>query len=474
MKILFAIISLILFCVAAAAQTDLPVIKSNVQVISIRNGKQLKTGSWTLSPDLKPDIYEAELIDGKAHKVTFITDVDEITFLVEEGKSYDFVIQRGEDRCFTRIVGTRLVPAAVFDKKYRETHRGRTFVEVPEVYELVNVAIAMTRTGLANKDLVYQRSEYYAAMRKWFDPFQDHPLLAALDQELQRDSNRYFPLKMNGYAFEFDANGEVVRSSVYNRTGFNGDRTNTLLPYLEQLRSFATATRFREFYRTHLATYREQIAFFESTANIAEMNRWLDRNFPSSRPYNSYKIVFSPLVAYNQSTTWFDSNGFKELQPHVNFPYREDLARYAPLVKLSPESETIFRGNIVFTEINHGYINPEADKYAAQVARATSNRALWVDPAKGPNYYTGMGLFNEYLNWALVTLRIADLARKEDQPGMIRAVEEMMVKRRGFRKFAEFDQFLLDRYLHRTKGKALADLYPQIIEWFDRENGAAK
>lgn len=474
MKIIVAIIALSFCGLSVAAQSELPVIKSTVKVISIRDGAQLKAGSWTLSPDTKPDIYQAELIDGKAHNVTFITDVDSITFLAEEGKSYDFIIQRGEDRCWTRIVGVRFVPAAVFDKKYQQTHRNRTFVEVPEVYELVNIAIAMTKTGMTDKNLVYQRSEYYAAMRKWFDPFQDHPLLAALDKELVGDPNRYFTLKMNGYAFEFDAKGQVVRSSVYNRTGFTGDRSNPLLPYLEQIRSFAITTKFREFYRAHLATYREQIAFFETSANIAEMNRWLDRNLPSSHPYDTYKIIFSPLVAYNQSTTWFDSNGFKELQPHVNFPYREDLARYAPLVKLTPESETIFRGNIVFTEINHGYINPEADKYADRVARATSKRDHWVDPGKGPNYYGGMGLFNEYMNWALVSLRIADYAAQEDQPSMIRAVEEMMIKRRGFLRFAEFDQFLLDRYLHRPKGKTLADLYPQIIDWFDRENAAAK
>ena len=81
------------------------------------------------------------------------------------GKHYDFVIAHGDDRCWTRIVGVRVVPAAVFDAAYRAAHAGRITVEVPEVYELVNVALAMTATGLADRYLVYHDSDYHRAMR---------------------------------------------------------------------------------------------------------------------------------------------------------------------------------------------------------------------------------------------------------------------------------------------------------------------
>ena len=184
MKSIRFIIALAMVAVAANAQDKLPVIKSNVSVISIKDGEELKKDSWTLAPDAKPDIYEAGLINGKPHQVTFITDVDSISFMVEEGKKYDFIIQRGDDLCYTQIVGVRFTPAAVFDKKYQAAHRGKTFIEIPEVYELVNIAIAMTPTGLQDPYLVYKNSEYYAGVRKWFDKFKDHPLLAALDEAL--------------------------------------------------------------------------------------------------------------------------------------------------------------------------------------------------------------------------------------------------------------------------------------------------
>lgn len=136
MRSLRTLAALALLAVAAAAAQDdkLPVIKSNVSVVSIQDGETLRKNTWTLSPELKPDVYEAALVGGRPHKVTFITDVDSISFMVEEGKHYDFIIRRGEDNCLTRIVGTRFVPAAVFDRKYQAAHRGKMLVEIPEVY----------------------------------------------------------------------------------------------------------------------------------------------------------------------------------------------------------------------------------------------------------------------------------------------------------------------------------------------------
>lgn len=365
--------------------------------------------------------------------------------------------------------GRQSVPAAVFDSAYRASHAGKTFVEIPEVYELVNVAIALTPTATKEKYLVYQRSPYYAAVRKWFDGQKDHPLIAALDEALARSPNAYFSLKMNGYAFEFNERGDIVPSRVYDRTGFRSERTNTLRPYLQQLQSFATATGFREFYKSQASTYAAQIAFYRDEANVAEMTKWLDRNFPRSNDYDTYKIVFSPLVYANQSTTWFESNGFKELQPHVNYPYPEDIARGFP-EPLSPAAAIVYRGNIVFTEINHGYINPEGERYRERILKATSRRELWVDAGKPSTYYPGTGTFNEYMNWALVSLRIADHAPAAEQERMIAKVEQMMTGSRGFPQFAAFDQFLLKLYRGRKPGATVADLYPQIITWFEEHN----
>lgn len=469
MRLVIALI-LAVFAVSSnvIAQEKLPVIKSTSSIVSIQDGEQYRANIWRLVPEIKPDVYEVQLKEGKPHRVTFITDLESISFWVELGKKYDFIIQRGEDLCYTQIVGVKFVPAAVFDQKYQSTYRGRMVVEIPEVYELVNIAIAMTPIGIEDRNLVYKDSEYYKRVREWFDKYKEHPLLAELEGELRQDVGRYFSLKMNAYSFEFDSRGRIVQSPIYDRTGFRGDARNTLRPFLPKLQSFSDETNFREFYKQNASTYQDQIAFYRDTANIGEMKKWLDKNFPTSSGYDAYKIVFSPLVAYNQSTTWFESNGFRELQPHVNFPYPQDVKRsYEPG---SEAGQNVFRGNIVFTEINHGYINPESEKYGDRIMKAISNRERWVARSRGPGYYAGIGTFNEYMNWGLVSLRLIDYAPRDEQEKMIAAVEQMMTVRRGFPMFTEFDKFLVNLYRNRPPGKTIAALYPDIIAWFEKNN----
>lgn len=107
MKKLNLIIVLILFVVITKGQENFPIIKSNVNVISIQDGDILKKDNWTLTPEAKPDVYETNLLNGKPKKVTFITDIDQISFTIEEGKKYDFIIQKGDTKCYTQIVGRR-------------------------------------------------------------------------------------------------------------------------------------------------------------------------------------------------------------------------------------------------------------------------------------------------------------------------------------------------------------------------------
>lgn len=455
----------------APLPVPLPVLRSGVEALTIRDGSELQVGAWRIAPELDPDIYEAKLINGQAHTVVFSSDIDSIQFEVEEGKSYEFVVRYGDRNCRTRIVGTRFVAPAVFDEAYRAAHRGSTRVEVPEVYELVNVALALTPTGQNDPDLVYQRSDYYRRMRAWFDRFRDQPVLAALDAELTRDPGSYFNLKMNGYSFEFDSVGRIVQSRIYDRTGFGDERSNSLRAFVPGLQALADASGFRRFYAENRSLYAEQVAFFETQADLPGMLSWLKRNFPTGDTYDGYKVIFSPLVAYNQSATWLRTPNYRELQAHVNFPYEDDLGRNRAAA-LSPAARLLFRGNIVFTELNHGFINPETDRHAARATAAVAGRSFWVDDAKGPSYYGGIATFNEYLNWGLVSLRYVDLAPPDERTAMSAMVADMMVNRRGFRRFREFDAFLTALYRGRQPNETLADLYPRILDWFEREQAA--
>jgi hypothetical protein len=129
---------------------------------------------------------------------------------------------------------------------------------------------------------------------------------------------------------------------------------------------------------------------------------------------------------------------------------------------------------LLFTETNHGFINPTAEPYAAQIAKAVSNRDIWAQKGSSSDGYGDpQSLFNEYMNWALVSLYYADYAPAADLQAMLADNEKRMKENRGFTRFPEFDQFLVDLYRNRPAGTTIADLYPQIIAWFRDNNGAS-
>ena len=100
MKIeLFVTGILLLTCFFASAQQTLPIIKATSKTVSIRDGNILQKNSWTISPELKPDVHKTS-----SNRVTFITDRDSITFKIKHDKVYNFVILlNNKDSAFTQI-----------------------------------------------------------------------------------------------------------------------------------------------------------------------------------------------------------------------------------------------------------------------------------------------------------------------------------------------------------------------------------
>jgi len=433
--------------------------------VSYRIGDELHEKSWTLDPSLQPDTLTVTLQAGKSVDVCFTTDRDEFCRTVGIGDQYDFDIIYADVVHATRIVGKRFVPAAVFTEDYMRETRGRIIPVIPEVYELVNVAIAMTEFAQEDRWLVYKSSDYYGRVMERFADYVDHPFVLALNDELSTNRNYYARLKMNAYAFVYDSDGEIQRSEIYDRTGFWDSSENYLLPYLDEMRAFSRDTRFREFFAAEKETYDEQIRFYVEDVDLNGMNEWLKSRFPDVDAYDTVRIVLSPLVGGFQSVTWFGQGGFRELQPHVDFPYRR-------LKDVSPAGEVIYRGNIVFTELNHGYINPTAEAYAERIKRAIADLSHWGNENAASSYPTPMLMFNEYMNWGLIALYSIDRAPAEDHDVLLSRLDRTMgEKGRGFLQFAALRPFLVDLYVKREPEQTIADLYPAIVSWFELQAG---
>lgn len=101
---LFAfIIILFIFTLSISGQEKLPVIKANSDKVTIENGEEIRKDGWRLAPEAKPDVFETAVTKGKTKKVAFVTDADRISFDVEAGKTYDFIIQWNGKDCYTQI-----------------------------------------------------------------------------------------------------------------------------------------------------------------------------------------------------------------------------------------------------------------------------------------------------------------------------------------------------------------------------------
>ncbi|ADV42766.1 S41 family peptidase [Bacteroides helcogenes] len=82
---------------SVAAQNNLPVLKAkNNPVISSEDGVERP---WFISPDVRPDVMKTS-----AKNIVFRSSTDTLSFKLEEGKAFDFIVLTNEnDSAFTRV-----------------------------------------------------------------------------------------------------------------------------------------------------------------------------------------------------------------------------------------------------------------------------------------------------------------------------------------------------------------------------------
>lgn len=259
-----------LFNAAGSFSQNRQVISASGKRVDIRIGNELRKSDWNISPEIKPDVYDVYL--PKAGKlVTYITDKDSIRFDVKPGDYHTFVVLlNGKDSAFTAIKGHLDVPRAKFSDDYKKSHTGKTFVEIPEVYELMNVVMAITSEGKKDNGLIRKNNAYYYDLLKWFDKYINEPIVGSVNAEISNHDN-YHALKMDAYAFEFH-NEKIVQSDTYDRIGFSN--TNNLRSFIPALEEFAVKTKFAAFYAKHKSYYDGLITSYRDSIGVPEMQKW--------------------------------------------------------------------------------------------------------------------------------------------------------------------------------------------------------
>ncbi|MDJ1496060.1 DUF4932 domain-containing protein [Cytophagaceae bacterium DM2B3-1] len=359
--------------------------------------------------------------------------------------------------------------ANYFPPDYIKNNTGNIQFDLPETYELANIIWTLSPSGKRGTDL-YTEGEYYTKVVAYFKPYLNHPVFKALNFPDSLYTKKYLDFRENSFAFNFqDAKpGSTNTKLLYNGPYYYVNGSNladsSLFGIVRPLvEDFAVKSKFRQFYKNNSAHYTKQIQRQKELLPVKQMWIWLEKQFPKTQ-YQSYRIVFSPLINRTHSTqhyaTHHETGWFEETVMFICGPDRYDIKGNFT----EKQKEGLLSG-VVFTEIDHNYVNPETDKYTKQIDSIFSKRSVWAKPGPGSNpYISPVSVFNEYMTHAAFCMYISDTYDKATADFVIDNREDLMVSKRDFIRFKEFDRELI-RLHQEQKALTLVDLYPLMLNW---------
>jgi hypothetical protein len=318
------------------------------------------------------------------------------------------------------------------------------------VQELLHVVVALTATGQKDVNLINHTTPYYREVMAAFGEHGHENIVQQVDLLLRE--GEYATLKMNSTAFAFRGKA-IVKNGPYNYLAW--ETHNNVDGLRAGLQAFAAKTRFRKFYAAHAAYYDSLKAHLTRVMPVGKIWQWCEREFPAR--YDSYRVTFSPLAHRSHSANRFADNGFAEAAIFIS------PARYFP-----GQNDQVTVGlntRIIFTEMDHNYVNPVSETYASRIAEVFADRGRWVTDGLSGGYDTPLLVFNEYMTWAVFTLYCLEHFPAEDQATILRTTQEFMVEHRGFKNFPAFNAKLVELYGNRKNGQKISDLYDGLLAW---------
>lgn len=399
------------------------------------------------------DIVYGKLYNGKPRDLMFYTLQDTLQLKYSK-EPIPIKILCQEDTTDLVIVYTKKETGtkANYSEKYIRENEGKIIIEIPEVYELANIATAITNYGLNNPWRIYKKTEYYNEVKKHFLPFKNHPLISEIEFS-NKGLHAYYGFRDNSVCYILDGDS-LKRKNLY-------PEILSLNPFKKNLKlveDFAKKTEFRKFYKENIPYYQSLIVEYREKIPLKKMWRWLEENF--SDEYDCYKIIFSPLIYSSHRTIHFEKDGFRECIMFVSGPQTcEEID--------SPKIKESILSRVVFTEIDHNYVNPATSKYQSQIYEIFHDFKKWN---KQDGYQSTSSTFNEYMTWAVFNLYAYDTYEKDIFEEIQKRVISSMENGRKFVHFSKFNAALLELYKNKDKGEKVEDLYPEILNWTENFN----
>lgn len=323
-------------------------------------------------------------------------------------------------------------------------------VSIPETYELANIILALTDYGRADEWEVQKRTNYYNTVIKYFEPVKEHPLLQKVNysRTLWED---YLSFRTDAVAYTFDNNGKLIRvNKFYTNKGHDPFDEN-----LDLINDFVQKSNYRDFYKAQSPLYNAVVANYSGYYMLDTMKMFLEKESGISESASSegkYKVILSPLVGRMNCHRNIDS------VTAADFPSLSIVLIDNNAAEISNQAKRAVEIHTLFTEMDHGYVNPVTDLFRKDVELKFNNK-YW-DRKSG---YQGVNSFNEYMTWALY-----DIFVEKYFPAIADSISAQWHYQNAQRGFFASNLFALQlKRLYRLKkpNESLKDLYPKLLNW---------
>jgi len=343
-----------------------------------------------------------------------------------------------------------------FPAEYIAAHKGKNAYVVSPGLELANIVVAVAfRDAEIQYHPLRRRPAYYTEVLEQFSQYASHPVFEAVG--LDPDSLSTYVLLRNS-SYRWRLCGDRWCHDEFLGPWSGGDESDIFTQNVELLADFARKSGFRAFYEEHQPYYEKLSKLYESRVNLDEMIRWLSSHFEGH--YDTYTVLFSPLILGNQATVRKVGDDFGQVFMIVDPPAQvEDMAKALNSFKW------------VFTELDHGFVNPESDRHAKRIESIFHDREPWTSGKQSAGYKNALSLFNEYMTWAVYVAYVDDHFDESVAQAHTTAVTEFMKEQRGFPLFGEFVEQL--RFLRAEANKPISGLYPYLLLWAETKAGPA-
>ncbi|PIB30616.1 DUF4932 domain-containing protein [Maribacter sp. 4G9] len=347
-----------------------------------------------------------------------------------------------------------------FSDSYVTEHKGKFVFDIPEVYELANIILYLSECSKKTKNHP-ENTEYVKKLEKHFAPFKNHKLIQILNKQCSKSDfwETYYGFRENSLAFKF--NEEYLEYDTpykhlwQDSSEIWGGQFRNLL-YL--LQDFANQSYFRDFYKENLDYYERLIKRESKLLPIEKMWRWLEREFPQRM--DSYKIVFSPLIGGSHSTQKFQKGFYRNPEFQECIMFINSAESLDSNLDYSEELKEGLMSGIVFTEIDHNYVNPTSDEYVQEIKLLLRNKDNWATKEAQQNYNSEYAIFNEYMTHSLFCLYVMESC-SEELANLIVDKRIKLMERRGFPKFMEFNNRLIEQ--SKNNDLTLYESYGSLI-----------